>query len=1752
MVELSFLTWLRGRKKAASATALAVVIATPVTLAVFHQGFPISDVDLMAKDVWVTNGADLLTGRLNMQIEELNGGVSMASRSFDVMQDGNEVFVYDEERASIERVDPAYVSLGQSITVPDGAEVAYGGSTMSILRPSDGALWVVPTDGALQFDPEATEPTIELGDNAHAVVTQGGRVFAASSEEGILYSIEGPGALPQHRASVVIDEFAMTTVGERGVILDLENGVIIKDDGGTIQLPEPAIRVQQPGPERDFVVVATGNSLLRVGFGGSVELLDAEVTTPATSGDGVSAPVVLGSCIHGAWASAERYLGVCDGKGAYVEDIPQSTSGSIIEFRVNRSVIALNNLTNGNVWLVTESMRLVENWEEVTPPQLDEGEEGDEKASQQTFEDTLAERTEQNRAPIARPDDLGVRPGRTTILAVLENDTDPDGDVLTISNISPVSESAGIVQFIDGGRALQFVPAPGASGTVSFRYTVSDGRPGGVAEAQVNVSVRPLEENLPPLATRVSGVAVEVGQTVTYNVLTDWLDPDGDDLLLTGASPTTADIVRFRPDGEITFTHTSSEVGQKIVTLTLSDGRESVEGQLIVDVKPAGQLGPVGVPDFATTFVGTTVEVAPLDNDRSPSGAALTLISVEALDDGITPIADLDRGTVRATVGGAGTYYLKYTLGAGVTTSIGLIRVDVLEDPDKPVPPVAVKDTAYLRPNEPTTLAALINDQSPSGRVIGIQSVDLPEAAEQLSVEILNSTVLRITAPSGMTSAVDFTYTISDGLNSSTAGITVVPVPELTKHQAPIAVDDVIKVRVGDVASISVLANDYHPDGARMVLDTELVQANVGEDGLAFVTGDQVRLQAPSEPGQYAVTYRITDAFNEAAVANVVFTVLDVDDENNQPPLPRPLTARVFQGGSVTIEVPLSGIDPDGDSVVFVSAAGAALGEIVGQSSTAFSYEAYGDSVGTDTFTYQVRDTFGEVATGEIRVGVLPRPETVLPPSAVNDAISIRPGRVASVAVMANDSDPNGYPIEIEPELLEVQEGIAATVEDKAIVIEAGEDEGTFVLRYAISNGKGGEDDAFVTVTVDEDAPPQYPIAIDHVVEVSEIVGAETVEIDVLEGAQNPGGRVADLVVSLDGANADAGEVLGGGIVRVTLGDTRQAIAYRLTNEIDELSAMAFIVVPPYTSDLPPTLKPELLETPPVVGMNQTKEWRISDLLDVPSGREVRIINEETAFAGRSNGDPIVADQFTVRYTPEKDFRGQVSITFEVTDGSSETDQSGSRATIQLPVIVGDPNFEDVAPTFSNSTVSIEAGEAPTTIDLRDASAHPNPAILAQLAYGDLTGASSQIDAGLSGSTLTVSAPFGTPPGASTTLKFTVKYKELTVAGEIEVRVVASTRPLPQAIDDVEPEGRVTTTYTISPLANDFNPFAADGQALKIVSAQFEGANLGASLNSTSSTVTVTSGTTKSGTISVIYAIRDATDTAAREVQGRITIVVASAPEPVTSFTPSRAGSQTVNVVFDPPSSSNGAEIAPYTVQVGSSTRTDCLPGQTCQFTGLTNGTPYSVTVGATNKVGTTWSSAQSITPYGQASPPSSASISASADGSGNVYLTWGATSNSGGGAATYRWRLNGSGGWTPAGGGFSATAHAGVGNSTWFEVQACNDSGVDVLCSTPTPSSNSATPTIPPTWSLQVDASDSCVQDQLTTQRYFPPDCNSPAYWQPRNSTVTVNCYADSATLQVNGNYRFYRLTSNGYFISQHTMLAPYDTSVPVGMPPC
>lgn len=1714
------LTWLKGRKVTASVVALSLLVAVPVTIAVLHDGFPVTDVDLSARDVWVTNGTELQAGRLNRQIEELNASVATVSNDIDVLQNGENVLLHDRSASSVERIDSAFTTLVQRADLPPNAALSLGDTTLSILEPDSGELWVTSTAGELRFSTIDTDPIAKLGDDAQSVVSSEGTVFAVSPTKKKLYAYPAAGGEPVVADLPALEEYQLTAAGEQAVILDLTKNRLVMDADTTIALPGAALKIQQVSATGGEVIVATGSSLLRARLDDSTpQEISANITNAVTKAGEVSSPVNLNGCAHGAWSGASRYLAVCGDSSPEQQDIEPLAEGATLEFRVNRNVIALNNLQTGDVWLVDANMRLVQNWEEVTPPQEDDGEEGDEKASTQSFEDTLADRTEQNRPPIARDDLLGARPGKSTILPVLDNDTDPDGDVLTIGrNLQGLVPESGTVEFIDGGRALQFTPNPEQSaGTVSFRYSVSDGRTGGVSEANVSVTIMPTEANSPPVEQRKGAVSVEAGQTITYNPLTDWRDPDGDDVFLQSAVSDSGDLVRFSHEGFVTVTHSSGQIGPRDIVYVVSDGTETSSGTFTVDVKATGTLNPIGTPDHVETFAGEPVEAFPIANDLSTNGAQLALLGAEALQGGMSITLKPDTNSMQVVSGKTGVYYIQYTVGAGAATSIGMMRVDVKDVPEEVQPPIAVHDTGYLRPNEPTVLNVLTNDVSPSGAVLAVRSLDIPDEARVLSIEVLNSSVVRVTSSAAVTEQLQFSYTVSDGVNETVSTVAIVPVPPLTNHQAPIAADDVVTVRAGDIASVPVLDNDIHPDNAVMTLAPDL--AEPVQAGLAFVSKDRVRYQAPREPGTYSATYAVTDEFKQKAVAQVTFNVVAADENVNAQPAPKTLTARVFADSSVTVNVPLDGLDPNGDSVIFDGLSSApTLGRVTDSTSTTFTYTAAPGSAGTDVFSYVVRDVYGATALGTVRIGVIERPDQDSPPIAVDDKIEVQPGRVATVPVLGNDSDPNGYTIEVGKKLKDVPEGVTASVRNKRTVeIEAPDEETTFSVRYEITNGQGGFDTAFVQVRVTNEATIAPPTAIDHIVEPAEVLAEKTVDIDVLDGANNSGGRVDDLEISLEGPNKGSAELLPNGLVRVTLGDARTAIAYRLTNTTDDLSAAAFMVVPPFSDGLPPRIKPSLATQ--YVDMNETKSWKLSDIAESPTGKDIRITGASTVSAIKSDGTANYVNDQTLTFTPERDYRGPASISFEATDGSvSGVDM------LVLPITVGDPEMKDVPPTFTPPELTIEAGEPAQTLDLRLASDHPNPEVLAGLSYSGLSAATGGVVAGLSGSTLTVSAPFGVQPGTATTLNFTITYKKFTIPGAVHVRVVSSSKPLPSTVNDSYPDGRSSTAVTMNVLQNDYNPFP-DKPLTIIEAAVSNGAN--ATVRISGSSLVITPGPNKSQQISVVYKVEDATKDPNRHAQGRADVTVTSAPDqpPAPAL---GASPKNIAVTINGSPSNNGAEITQYTVTRngggGGAVVQRGQVGQTLNFSGE-NGTTYSFNVFATNKVGNSEKSPSvSETSYGKPSAPTNVKLSRDDRwAKTTMTISWVKPSDTGGNITSYNWEVgNGGGKGTVTGANKTSAKTNSVGAGTYSNgrVQACGAGGCGPWgqVSNSVVVENEPPPPPPPP-----------VDTRQLSLKKGPSAGGGKFYhhitmtaWKP-NTTYSWSCYANG------GVYRTYTLTTDG-----------------------
>lgn len=91
-----------------------------------------------------------------------------------------------------------------------------------------------------------------------------------------------------------------------------------------------------------------------------------------------------------------------------------------------------------------------------------------------------------NQPPVANADSATTVAGVPVTLNVLANDSDPDGDALTVTGVRDVANGTAVVS----GNSVIFTPAAGFTGVGTFTYDISDGR-GGTASATGTVTVNP-------------------------------------------------------------------------------------------------------------------------------------------------------------------------------------------------------------------------------------------------------------------------------------------------------------------------------------------------------------------------------------------------------------------------------------------------------------------------------------------------------------------------------------------------------------------------------------------------------------------------------------------------------------------------------------------------------------------------------------------------------------------------------------------------------------------------------------------------------------------------------------------------------------------------------------------------------------------------------------------------------------------------------------------------------------------------------------------------------------------------------------------------------------------------------------------------------------------------------------------------------------------------------------------------------------
>ncbi|MGA7206326.1 MAG: Ig-like domain-containing protein, partial [Specibacter sp.] len=1056
-----------------------------------------------------------------------------------------------------------------------------------------------------------------------------------------------------------LKDLQLTVAGGKPVAFSPSEGKLFLPGDKQVSVEKSANSLlQQPSAEGSFVALETPTGLVRQPLDGSA----AQFVPLGTTGRAV-APVVQGGCVHAAWSGVNKYVRACDGSGTLV-DIPKAGGASAFVFRKNRDVVVLNDINNGNVWLVNQNMLLVNNWDDLKAD-LKKADNADKDSADPNVVNTLPDRTKPNRPPLATPDEFGVRAGKTTILPVLFNDSDPDGDVLTVEAPS-VNPGVGAVESIYGGTGLQINVPDGKTGSGSFNYLANDGR-GGTDRAAVNVRVAPPSENSAPRALRDSTLVVEQGQTMSLNVLSDWIDPEGDDIFLTGAtSGDKSAAIKTSPDGELKYTDDGEKPGLKSMTISVSDGQAVTDRVVKVNVKAVGTVPPVANADFFRAVVGEPLILAPLKNDQDPSGGTLRLASVsKPANATVSKIAD--NGTLTFTATTPGPVYLEYQVTNGPMSATGLIRVDVVAA-NNPGLPVAVKDLAMLPSGGSVLVDVLGNDMDPAGGVLVIQSVDVP-AGSPVSATIIDRNIIKLSDVRGLAGTMGLKYTISNGTGSAVGEISVVRIPAADKLLPPRVEPDTATVRVGDIVSIPVLENDVDPNG-EVLKAPVVVEPGNASLGKLFTDQNQLRFIAGNTPKTVTGVYKVANSSGQFGSAQVTITIVAADPEHNLPPAPKNLTGRVIAGDQVKIPVTLNGIDPEGDSVELV---GIDKAPKLGTAETGNGYIFYtagGNSAGTDSFTYRVRDRLGAEAIARVDVGVAPPLAMNHPPVTEDDFITMRPHRKVALDVTLNDSDPDGGPLGVVKNGFKGPEAMAPTVDAKGkVVVTSPQEPGTATMLYTVADKFGAKAAGNIRMTVTPDAALKAPIARDDRVTVKQMLGRNTVDVPVVDNDADPDGTTEALKVSLEkvaGSPASNASVTSTGAVRVPLTAGEQMIPYTVTDQ-DGLRATAVIWVPGLDKQYPVLAKTDVIR----VTAGQAATMNLADYVKVREGRKPRLTEaSKIALLGASNNNVIVGDGAGIKYAAVLLFYGPGSITFEVTDGTGPDDPKGLKSTLTVMTLV--------------------------------------------------------------------------------------------------------------------------------------------------------------------------------------------------------------------------------------------------------------------------------------------------------------------------------------------------------------------------------------------------------------------------------------------------------------------------------------------------
>ena len=559
--------------------------------------------------------------------------------------------------------------------------------------------------------------------------------------------------------------------------------------------------------------------------------------------------------------------------------------------------------------------------------------------------------------------------------SLLANDTDGDGDTLTIASVA--NGTGGTVTF--DGTNVTFTPDADHTGTATFTYTVDDGN-GGTDDATVTIDVAPVND----------APTVDLDTTMPGTGHTDAYVEDGPAVAVVPANAAITDV-----DGD--------PVQSAIIRL--ADGH--VGDLLSIGALPGGITATTAPPEAATTGLTTDRPVlVTLTGPATPGDMATALRAVTFSTTSDTPDTS-DR-----------TFQVRVNDGA-LDSNIAITTITVAAANDAPLPaddgvPTPLAGVEDM-PLDIPVADLLANDVDPDGDTLTIVSV---QGAVNGAVSMTGGTIT-FTPDADHSGLATFTYTVEDAagvqrdatVSIDFAAVNDRPIVDLDMSVAGRSHDTTFTEGTGAVAIAASDATITDIDSPTLAgLTVRIADARVGDilaaPGLPGGLGVNVTPTVPLA-ADGALTLQITGsaplATYEAALRLVTFenasdapstdlrsatvTVNDGTDTSivavsNIDVVATPDDPVAVADGPLsvaeddTLRVAIATLlandyDPDGEVPTLMGVSNPVNGTVT-VDGTDVAFTPTPDFSGTATFDYTIEDALGATATTTVTVNVTP------------------------------------------------------------------------------------------------------------------------------------------------------------------------------------------------------------------------------------------------------------------------------------------------------------------------------------------------------------------------------------------------------------------------------------------------------------------------------------------------------------------------------------------------------------------------------------------------------------------------------------------------------------------------------------------------------------------------------------------------------------------------------------------------------------